>query len=68
MTNVTDAQKITSVAYIRRKSFISAGFLIIVLIYVIYIFFALDMNGLVKRAKFENAKTWLLTVGHIKNI
>ena len=57
MTNVTDAQKITSVAYIRRKSFISAGFLITVLFYLIYIFFAFDMNGLVKRAKFENAKT-----------
>lgn len=55
MMTLAETQKITSVAQIRRKRLFSAGLLVAVVIYMIYIFFAFDVEGLAKRAKFENA-------------
>ena len=57
MITLAESQKITSVAQFRRKRLFSARLLVAVVIYMIYIFFAFDMDGLAKRAKFENAAT-----------
>jgi phosphonate transport system permease protein len=57
MMTLAETQKITSVAQFRSKRLFSAGLLVTVVIYMIYIFFAFDVGGLAKRAKFENATT-----------